>query len=127
MFPFAELVVDFTDDDQDSMNSGDDENPDEMLTYFSLSYSDCYDNNPLAADIRTRFFKYFRSFIDEFEDESKDELVGIGISFRWSDHVCSASRKVPSNLTDSLTRCLFASVYESSRPRKFKTQKYNQV
>ena len=98
-----------------------------MKTYFSLSYSDCYDNNPLAADIRTRFFKYFRSFIDEFEDESEDELVGIGISFRWSDHVSSASRKVPSNLTDSVTRRLFASVYESSRPRKLKTQKYNQV
>ena len=87
MFPFAELVDNyFTDDDQDSGNSGDDENPVEVLmkTYFSLSYSDCCDNNPFAADIRTRFIRDFRSLIDEFEDESEDELDGIGISFRWS-------------------------------------------
>ena len=25
--------------------------PVEMLTYFSLSYSDCYDNNPFAAEL----------------------------------------------------------------------------
>ena len=124
MFPFAELVDNyFADDDQDSRNSGDDENPVEVLmkTYFSLSYSDCCDNNPFAADIRTRFIRDFRSLIDEFEDESEDEWDGNGscaddgCPLCWPDHVCSA-RKVPSNLTDSVIR-LVASVYESSRPR----------
>ena len=95
MFPFAELVDNyFADDDQDSRNSGDDENPVEVLmkTYFSLSYSDCCDNNPFAADIRTRFIRDFRSLIDEFEDKSEDKWGGIS---SCADH----GWKVPFNST----------------------------
>ena len=57
MFPFAELVENyFIDEEQDSLNR-EAENPVEVLmkTYYSQSYSECSDDNPLATDIRNSF------------------------------------------------------------------------
>ena len=121
MFPFAELVENyFIDEEQDSLNR-EAENPVEVLmkTYYSQSYSECSDDNPLATDIRNSFIWNFRNPNDqyEYEDESEDEWDGVGscvddgCPLCWPNHVCSP-RKVPSNLTDSVIR-LVNSVYKS--------------
>ena len=111
MFPFAELVENyFIDEEQDSRNC-EAENPVEVLmkTYYSQSYSDCSDDNPLAADIRNSFIRNFSmiSMISndqyEYEDESEDEWDGVGscvddgCPLCWPNHVCSP-RKHPLDL-----------------------------
>ena len=105
-----------------------------MKTYYSQFYSDCSDDNPLAADIRNSFIRNFRNPNEqyEYEDESEDEWDGVGscvddgCPLCWPNHVCSP-RKVPSNLTDSVIRLVIQFTKVLTRESVFRGLKFTSL